>query len=177
MKIKIISIEKKEKTVLEGKPYSVFTYEIICNKGKTIIRAFCKEEPKDIVVGNEIEILDEKQTDKFSGIQFYKYIRPQKDGQNNFKKGGYSKPEITINNYMELVDACWQKAEHLCGGDPDKKIVAFEKILGVASVMNIKIDSGKKYDEHGINDLIDNANKDLSNELTGFNDPDDDIEF
>ncbi|MBU2060468.1 MAG: hypothetical protein KKH44_01295, partial [Bacteroidetes bacterium] len=106
----------------------------------------------------------------------YKYIRPQKDGQNNFKKGGYSKPEITINNYMELVDACWQKAITL-NNDIEKQTIIFEKILGVASVMNIKIDSGKKYDEHGINDLIDNANKDLSNELTGFNDPDDDIEF
>lgn len=141
MKININKIiETKEPIQLEGKPYKIFQWtaegmNMDTNQtGTVILKAFTREKPNSVFVGNVIEV--EKDFDKYANVHYYKIISEKKfNPKQQFRQ---DKPKIVLKQYLDMADEVWERVGKYTD-NIDKRIILYEKTLGVGSVMNIDL--------------------------------------
>lgn len=137
MKIKIITIGNITEKPLEGKTYSVWTYEIQAEyMGRTAtmyLKSFTRQ-PMSLTAGQDLEV--DKQEKEWQGKKMVDYII--KNEKKPFTPGGGKftpREKLSTADFEKMVTYCWGLAVKTGAMNPAD---AFDKILGVAS-MNLDI--------------------------------------
>lgn len=137
MKIKVITIGNVTEKPLEGKTYSIWTYEIQAEYMGRIATMYLKSftrQPTPLTAGQEIEV--DKQEKDWQGKKMVDYII--KNEKKPFVAGGGKftpREKLSTADFEKMVTYCWSLAVKTGATNPAD---AFDKILGVAS-MNLDI--------------------------------------